>query len=167
MEVRRATAEDTEAMAQIMAVLAEEGMVATEPPVNVAERARKFREEIESDGAGSMWVLRDSDGRIVGHGGLHEEGAAGVLTLGIGLLPEARGNGHGRRLLEAMIAAGEESDAHKIELEVWTDNQAAVAFYEDSGFQVEGVRRDHYRRRDGSLRSAIVMARMVNGADSG
>ena len=67
-------------MAEVMAILAEEGMVATEPPVDIAERAQKFREEIESDGPGSMWVLCDETGRMVGNGGLHESGAAGVLT---------------------------------------------------------------------------------------
>ena len=48
-----------------------------------------------------------------------------------------------------MIAAGEESDAHKIELECWPENEAAIALYADSGFGIEGLRRDHYRRRDG------------------
>ena len=150
-------------MAQVMAILAEEGMVATEPPVDVAERARRFSEEIDSEGPGSLWVVCDEQGRIVGNGGLHESGAAGVLNLGIGLLPEARGHGTGRRLLEALIAVAEESAAHKIELECWTDNEVAIGLYLDSGFRVEGIKRDHYRRRDGSLRSAIVMARMVNG----
>ena len=150
-------------MAQVIAVLAEEDMIATEPPVDIPARARKFCEEIESGGPGSMWVLCDENGRIVGNGGLHESGIAGVLTLGMGLLPEARGQGGGRRLLEAMIAAGEESSAHKIELECWTDNEAAIALYTGGGFDVEGIRRDHYRRRDGRLRSAILMARMVNG----
>ena len=150
-------------MARVIAFLAEEGRIATEPPVDIPARAQKFREEIESDGPGSMWVLCDDEGRIVGNAGLHESGTAGVLSLGIGLLPEVRGDGHGRRLLDALVAAGEESDAHKIELEVWTDNEAAIALYERNGFSVEGIRRDHYRRRDGSLRSAIVMARMVNG----
>jgi hypothetical protein len=31
------------------------------------------------------------------------------------------------------------------------------------GFEVEGLRRSHYRRRDGSLRSALVMARLLDG----
>jgi RimJ/RimL family protein N-acetyltransferase len=34
----------------------------------------------------------------------------------------------------------------------------AIALYSRVGFTVEGVRRDHYRRRDGSLRSTMLMA---------
>jgi [ribosomal protein S18]-alanine N-acetyltransferase len=33
-------------------------------------------------------------------------------------------------------------------VEVWTDNGRAIALYAAAGFEVEGLRRDHYRRRD-------------------
>jgi putative acetyltransferase len=49
---------------------------------------------------------------------------------------------------------------HKVELEVFPDNGPALALYRSLGFEQEGVRRDHYRRRDGSLRSAVIMARL-------
>jgi ribosomal protein S18 acetylase RimI-like enzyme len=39
----------------------------------------------------------------------------------------------------------------------------AIALYVAHGFEVGGVRRDHYRRRDGTLRSAILMGRRVPG----
>ena len=51
--------------------------------------------------------------------------------------------------------------AHKVELEVWPDNARAIALYLSAGFEIEGFRRDHYRRRDGTLRSAVLMARPV------
>ncbi len=42
---------------------------------------------------------------------------------------------------------------------VWPDN-AAIMLYRSAGFQEEGLRREHYRRLDGSLRSALIMARL-------
>ena len=33
----------------------------------------------------------------------------------------------------------------------------------DMGFETEGVLRDHYRRQDGSLRSAVLMALWLPG----
>jgi ribosomal protein S18 acetylase RimI-like enzyme len=51
-------------------------------------------------------------------------------------------------------------DVHKIELEVFPDNEAAIGLYRSTGFAEEGLRRDHYRREDGSLRSALIMARL-------
>ena len=49
---------------------------------------------------------------------------------------------------------------HKVELEVFPDNAAAIGLYRSFGFEQEGLRRDHYRREDGSLRSALLMARL-------
>lgn len=45
---------------------------------------------------------------------------------------------------------------------VWPDNAPAIALYTAAGFEVEGERRHHYRRRDGSLRSALLMARSLS-----
>ena len=62
-------------------------------------------------------------------------------------------------LIEAALEA-RPPDAHKIELEVFPDNEAAIELYRSLGFEQEGLRRDHYRREDGSLRSALLMARL-------
>lgn len=53
----------------------------------------------------------------------------------------------------------------RVELKVWPDNQRAIRLYESLGFTVEGVRRNHYRRRDGTLRSAVLMARILPRED--
>ncbi len=66
-------------------------------------------------------------------------------------------------LLEAAIDA-RPADVHKIELEVWPHNEAAIALYERLGFEREGLRRDHYRRRDGHLHSSVIMARLFPDA---
>ena len=98
---------------------------------------------------------------MVGHADVHEA-SSGVFSLGIAILPEARGLGGGRALLEAIVQHGRACGAHKLELEVWSDNARAIALYVSAGFEVEGLRRDHYRRRDGSLRSALLMARLLS-----
>ncbi len=149
-------------MAGVMAAVAEEGLIATEPPVDVEARARRIRETIEGEGPAALWVLEDG-GRVVGNAGVHQSGARGVLSLGMAILPEARGRGGGRSLLQAAVEHARACGAHKLELEVWPDNAPAIALYATAGFEVEGLRRDHYRRRNGSLRSALVMARLLSG----
>jgi putative acetyltransferase len=62
-------------------------------------------------------------------------------------------------LLEVAIEA-RPADVHKIELEVWPHNEAAIGLYERFGFEREGLRRDHYRRNDGKLHSSVIMARL-------
>jgi RimJ/RimL family protein N-acetyltransferase len=158
MKVRRANSEDSKAMALLTAAVAEEGLIATEPPVDIDARAQRFAEAIEGSGPAALWVL-EYDGRVVGNAGVHETAAAGVLSLGMAILSEARGRGGGRSLLAAALEHARACGAHKLELEVWPDNARAIALYASAGFEVEGIRRHHYLRRDGSLRSALLMAR--------
>ena len=149
-------------MARVLAAVAEEGLIGTEPPVALEARAQRFLEVIEGEGPSRLWVLEE-DGRVVGNAGVHEAGASGVLSLGMAIVPEARGRGGGRALLDALLEHSRSRGAHKVELEVWPDNARAIALYASAGFEVEGLRRDHYRRRDGSLRSALLMARLLRG----
>jgi RimJ/RimL family protein N-acetyltransferase len=162
--VRYARTGDAAAMALIMAAVAEEGLIGTEPPVDVDARAQRFRASIKAEGPGASWVLDDA-GRVVGHAGVREQ-TPGVLYLGMAILREARGQGGGRALLQAILDHAEANGAHKLELEVWIDNARAIALYASAGFEVEGLRRNHYRRRDGSLRSALVMARLLESSAS-
>ncbi|HLM31257.1 MAG TPA: GNAT family N-acetyltransferase [Solirubrobacterales bacterium] len=160
LKVRLATVDDAEPMARVIAAVAKEGLIATEPPVDLELRAAGFREMVASDGPDAAWVLEDEEGRTVGNAGLHQS-VPGVVYFGMAVLPEARGRGGGRALLEAILAHARAHGAHKVELEVWPDNGRAIALYTSVGFQFEGLRRDHYRRRDGTLRSAVVMARLL------
>jgi ribosomal protein S18 acetylase RimI-like enzyme len=90
-----------------------------------------------------------------------------VLTIAMMLLPEVRGRGGGRGLLDAVLAHASATGAHKVDLEVWPDNGRAIALYASAGFTVEGLRERHYRRRDGSLRSSLIMARRTDDGNPG
>ncbi|MFP5365002.1 MAG: N-acetyltransferase family protein [Thermoleophilia bacterium] len=161
MRARPATAEDASAFALVVAEVAQEGRwIATEPPVDVIRRAALVRDWIaRGDG---LFVLEDDGARIVGCLGLHQLPVAGVVSLGMCIVADARGRGGGRALMEAALGWLRDSEMHKVELEVWPDNERAIALYESYGFELEGVRRDHYRRRDGSLRSSVIMARLLH-----
>jgi putative acetyltransferase len=136
-----------------------EGFLGAQPPVDLEERVERFRATIGGEGPDAMWVLED-DGQVVGQAGVISR-VSGVLSLGMAILPGARGRGGGRALLDAVLEHARLAGAHKVDLEVWTDNARAIALYATAGFEVEGLRREHYRRRDGSLRSTLLMARRV------
>jgi RimJ/RimL family protein N-acetyltransferase len=159
MQARRATLDDAEDFAAVVAAVADEGRwIATEPGVDVDLFAERVAGTI-AKGADVLWVLED-DGRIIGTLSLHPTRAHGVMALGMCVVEGERGRGGGRALLSAAIAYAQEGPLHKLELEVWPDNERAIALYEACGFEREGVRRAHYRRRDGSLRSSLIMARL-------
>ena len=157
--VRRAHADDARAVAEIVAAVAPEGSLGAEPPVDVAERAQRWQAMLAGDEQAASWTLEEA-GRVVGMANVHQR-ARGVLMLGMAILPEARGRGGGRRLLDAALEHARDVGAHKVELEAWIDNGRAIALYSSAGFEVEGIRRDHYLRRDGRLRSTILMARRL------
>jgi putative acetyltransferase len=166
MVARRARSEDAEAFAEVLAAVAEEGLIATEPPVDIKARAEEARARMLGTGPDGLWVLED-ESRIVGALGLGSTTAEGVFELGMMVLRECRGRGGGRALLEAALELARASGAHKVELEVWPDNARAIALYASAGFEVEGVRRDHYRRRDGRLRSVLLMALLLTREEEG
>lgn len=62
-------------------------------------------------------------------------------SLAMGLIPEFRGRGLGRRLIEAALEQARERDFLRVELSVHADNVAAIALYEKVGFATEGVLR--------------------------
>lgn len=151
--VRRARDADVSDAALVAAAVAKEGFLGLQPPVDREARAERFRELIDRD---ALWVLEHQH-KIVGYAAAPET-VPGVLSIGMAILAEARGQGGGRALLSAIQDRARKTGAHKISLEVWIDNARAIALYAAAGFEVEGLRRDHYRRRDGSLRSTLIMA---------
>lgn len=159
MTIRRATVNDTAAITQVLAVAAEEGSIGTEAPVDHQTLQHRLRDTIEHGQPDALWVLtHQDDDRVLGQLSIRSSHAPGVLRLGMALLPEARGQGFGRMLVTTALEHARTHGAHKVELEVWTDNARAIALYAATGFEVEGLRRAHYRRRDGSLRSTLLMA---------
>jgi len=82
MEARRATLDDAEDFAAVVAAVASEGRwIATEPPVDVESFAERVAGTI-AKGADVLWVLED-EGRVIGTMGLHGARAPGVMSLGM------------------------------------------------------------------------------------
>jgi ribosomal protein S18 acetylase RimI-like enzyme len=159
MEVRRASVGDAAELAAGMKAVADEGRwLATGPGADPRELEDRFAAAIRD---GHAVFAAEEGGRIVGCLGLHPSGTDGVLALGMWLLPEARGRGGGRALMETAMARARGGTAHKVELEVYPDNGRAIALYTAMGFEIDGVRRSHYRRPDGTLRSAVILSALL------
>jgi len=155
--VRSARPEDAEPFAMVIAAVAAEGdSILTEAPVDVAGFSLRVRQTIR-DPDHVLFVLVEDD-EVVGCLGLHPTNAEGVNTLGMAVLEGSRGRGGGGALLDAALGAARERGIHKVELEVFCGNGRAIGLYASRGFAVEGVRRQHHLRQDGSRRSNLLMA---------
>ena len=149
--VRPAVPGDARAMAESFAAVAEErDGIATEPPVDIEERAALFARSI----GGS--VVAVADGRIVGM--LHVEVSRhGFGDFGMLVDRDWRGRGVGSALIQAAIGWARGQGLHKLCLEVFAHNAAAIAVYRKSGFVEEGRRVKQYRRANGELWDSIIM----------
>jgi ribosomal protein S18 acetylase RimI-like enzyme len=75
---------------------------------------------------------------------VHGQARAHVGMLGMGLLPIVRGQGIGRRLMQAAVNAALAYGFTRIELSVRADNIRAIALYERMGFVHDGLLRDAF-----------------------
>ncbi len=82
-----------------------------------------------------------------------------VGKLEILVAEDARGQGVGRKLLEAVLRwARENPHVLKLGLAVYAHNDRAIKLYESAGFRREGYRKAEYQLRDGSLLDDVLMA---------
>jgi L-amino acid N-acyltransferase YncA len=148
-EVRPAQASDAPAMAELFAAVAQEGDgIATEPPVDIEERTARF--------ARSDSFVAVADGQVVGHINLTAS-QHGFGEFGMTVSLPWRGRGVGSALVTAAIGWARGQGLHKLCLEVFPHNTAAVTLYRKHGFIEEGRRRRQYHRSSGEFWDTIVM----------
>ncbi|WP_133407662.1 GNAT family N-acetyltransferase [Parashewanella tropica] len=109
-------------------------------------------------------LVAEIDGKIVGQVGMEvftRPRRKHVANLGMGVCESARGQGVGKALLkEAQKLAHDWLAVSRIEIEVYTDNQAAIALYKSCGFEIEGTAKN-YAFRDGQYVDAFYMASLI------
>ena len=149
--VRPATVGDAGGMAELFAAVAEErNGIASEPPVDLAERTARFAASI-----GESFVAVDGY-QVIGM--IHVEVSRhGFGEIGMLVDREWRGRGVGSALIQAAIDWARGHGLHKLSLEVFAHNTAAIALYRKCGFVEEGHRVKHYRRASGELWDSLVM----------
>ena len=125
------------------------------PPL---ESTRKFIAQVLAKGWSQFYAVRGS--QVVGWCDVVRDerpDRAHIGRLGIGILPEYRGQKIGARLLAATIAEAFEKGLTRIELEVYAGNARAIALYKKFGFSEEGRKRQA-RCLDGNYDDSILMA---------
>lgn len=113
--------------------------------------------------SGELFIVAERGGEVVGNAGVHplpqvrRRHAAGI---GMAVARQAQGHGVGTALMAAIIDWSDRW-AHllRLELTVYTDNDAALALYRKFGFVHEGTHRA-YALRNGVYVDAHFMARL-------
>ena len=92
---------------------------------------------------GIAFVAAGADGRALGYGGMLPSGNEGEI-LNLAVHPDARRQGLGGALLDALLAEAGRRGLALVALEVRVSNLGAIALYRSRGFAVAGVRRRFY-----------------------
>ncbi len=81
-------------------------------------------------------------------------------SLGMGLLPEYRGQGLGSKLLSSVLDHAKRFGLEKVELNVYTSNLPAIALYKKFVFEEEGLIKK-YRKLDGQYFDCLAMGKFL------
>jgi len=140
-----------------------DGLAALEEAVFASDRIsrRSFRRLLSRPTA-AILVAEATDGALAGYAlVLFRKGVGAARLYSLAVDPGSGGQGHGRALLDAALAAAAERGCGELRLEVREDNPRAVALYERAGFVFTGRLPDYYADGQAALR----YSRPVPGRD--
>jgi GNAT superfamily N-acetyltransferase len=104
---------------------------------DVAMRLSELRRSGWPAAREGIWIA-EAGGRAVGSITLADRGGGLGRVAHLVLAPETRGSGAGRRLVEHVLSAARAAGYERLELETFSDLQAARSLYLSVGFELAG-----------------------------
>jgi RimJ/RimL family protein N-acetyltransferase len=161
-EIRRAAPGDAAALVELArAVGAEpEGWLITDGAWRTATEERRYLRAVRRHAHAAVFVAEAPEG-VVGRLSIARDphpASEHVADLGLMVAKEHRRRGVGRALMHEAEVWARQAGVRKLELHVFPHNVAAIALYDDLGYEREGLRRRHYRR-GGRFQDAVLMAK--------
>lgn len=158
VQIRRARESDAASLRDAFkAVAAEKWYLATVDGFSL-EQTRAFLKAVLDDSQPQvMAIVAD---QVVGFCDILANPAKGfthVGRLGMGVRSEWRRQGIGRGMLDACLSLARKTAIEKVELDVYSDNLAAVRLYESCGFRAEGLK-VRGRKLEGRYQDVQLMA---------
>jgi L-amino acid N-acyltransferase YncA len=143
--------------------------------LGIAERQATFETRPRAPAEIAAWfeaglpflVAENGHGRVVGFARVSPYSDRcvyeGVGEHGVYVDADARGQGVGRGLLEALADEAERRGLYKLTSRIFTTNQASRAVHRAAGFEEVGVQRRH-GRLDGEWKDCVLVERLLGEA---
>lgn len=126
--------------------------------------AEMWKKRLAEYPEGDHLLVAEVDGKVVGNISLHAAGKAArrrhAAAMGMIVHDAYHGKGIGTALMTAVLNLADNwLQYSRVELTVFSDNEAAIALYKKFGFEIEGTFKQ-YVFRDGVLADVYAMARL-------
>jgi putative acetyltransferase len=160
LTIRRAEAEDSVAVAEMF-----KSLKVFPGTLQVPYPSREYwRKRITDNAESAYYLVAVIDERVVGMVSIdtfpNRPRRKHAGAIGISVHEEWQGKGVGAALMRAILDLADNwLNLTRLELEVFSDNEAAIHLYERFGFEVEGTLRQH-AFRDGQFVDSTMMARL-------
>lgn len=161
INVRRATPDDAEALKHIFDYPRVLWGTLQTPFMSVEMRRKRLTDVAE----GTYPLVAEVDGKVVGNLTLHAVQSSSPRrrhagALGMAVRDDWHGRGVGTALMRACVELADNwLNLHRLELDVFVDNEPAIRLYKKFGFVTEGRLVD-YAFREGQYVDVFVMGRI-------
>lgn len=136
-QIRTIQIQDNPSIAQVIREVSKEFGLAPESGFAVADPILDDLYQVYAQPNAQYWIIEDTNGRIVGGGGLSPlQGDATVLEIQkMYFLPELRGLGFAKKILEKCFEFAQKQGFQSCYLETTQDLWQAIKLYEKLGFE--------------------------------
>lgn len=165
--IRPGTDDDFDGFFEVFSAVASEAKwLGAQPPLDRDHSHERWTGWVGNEASAILLAVAGEGGEVIGWI-TAEHAPSGHVGIGMGVGEQWRGQGVGRALLEAAIAWARERGAHKMTLQAWPHNHAAIGLYERAGFMIEGRFARHWRRKNGELWDVVVMGLVLDTESPG
>lgn len=136
-QIRTIQIQDNPSIAQVIREVSKEFGLAPESGFAVADPILDDLYQVYAQPNAQYWIIEDADSRVVGGGGLSPlQGDATVLEIQkMYFLPELRGLGFAKKILEKCFEFAQQQGFQSCYLETTQDLWQAIKLYEKLGFK--------------------------------
>lgn len=136
-QIRTIQIQDNPSIAQVIREVSKEFGLAPESGFAVADPILDDLYQVYAQPNAQYWIIEDANGRVVGGGGLSPlQGDATVLEIQkMYFLPELRGLGFAKKILEKCFEFAQQQGFQSCYLETTQDLCQAIKLYEKLGFE--------------------------------